>query len=318
MSYSTIALSEKPSTALVNSWGKYREFAITARKKKYRLTNWRYRVLILGVIGAVLGIACQETIRLELDISVWKYISTVLGGLSALSLGLATYFGKELVNPEHEREWIRLRSIAEALKSQSYLYVTNAPPYHQSDKDDRLLSETEKLLDKVSDLHRVMLTEEKKLEDILLMGMTVDKYLTNRVKGQINYYFPFAMIYANKIEKYKKIGLILGIIAVVLGVLGSTGWTAGWIAVISTMTSSIAAYAYASRYKYLIVSYQATGNRLEFLQTRWEISKKTDADTKERNQFIRDCEEAISIENGSWMAELTRQTPLKSKNLEDK
>ncbi len=118
--------------------------------------------------------------------------------------------------------------------------------------------------------------------------------------------------YINKMEKSKKIGLVLGIIAVILGALGSTGWTAGWVAVISTIISSVAAYAYANRYQYLIVSYQATGNRLEILKTRWEISGKTDADTEERNQFICDCEGAISIENSAWMAELTHKPSQKN------
>jgi hypothetical protein len=51
----------------------------------------------------------------------------------------------------------------------------------------------------------------------------------------------------------------------------------------------------------------ATGNRLEILKTRWEISGKTETNTKERNQFICNCKDAISIENSAWMAELTHK-----------
>ncbi|MGD2084731.1 MAG: DUF4231 domain-containing protein [Candidatus Aminicenantes bacterium] len=307
MSQSIIELPDQPNAALANIWGKYREFAATSRKKKKRLEIWRCRVLILGIAGAVLAVLCQETIRLKLDETGWDWIPGILGVLSALSLGLATYCGKELLNPRRVREWIRSRSMAEALKSQAYLYVTNTPSYDQPDKDDRLLTETEDLLSKVSDLQHEILTPEKKLEKILPNTMTVDRYLKDRVEDQINFYFSTATKYINKMEKTKKIGLVLGAIAVTLGALGFTGWTAGWVAVISTITSSIAAYVYAYRYQYLIVSYQATGNRLEILKTRWEISKKTETDTKERNQFICDCEDAISIENSAWMAELTHK-----------
>ena len=80
------------------------------------------------------------------------------------------------------------------------------------------------------------------------------------------------------------------------------------MAVISTITASIAAYAYANRYQYLIISYQATAKRLELLLTRWQASGKTDSDTEARNQFILDCEEAISIENSAWMAEMTKES----------
>lgn len=312
MSQSITELPDQPNASLANTWGKYREFAATSRKKKKRLEIWRCRVLILGIAGAVLGVLCQETIRLKLDETGWAWIPGILGVLSALSLGLATYFGKELVNPRQVREWIRSRSMAEALKSQAYLYVTNTPSYNQPDKDERLLTETEDLLTTVSDLQHEMLTPEKKLEKILPNTMTVDQYLKDRVEDQINFYFSTTTKYINKMEKTKKIGLVLGAIAVTLGALGFTGWTAGWVAVISTITSSIAAYAYANRYQYLIVSYQATGNRLEILKTRWKISGKTETDTKERNQFICDCEEAISIENSAWMAELTHKPAQKN------
>lgn len=109
--------------------------------------------------------------------------------------------------------------------------------------------------------------------------------------------------------------LILGITGAVFGVLclvtymvlnkSKWSWTAGWIAVINTVTASITAYAYANRYQYSIVSYQVTSNRLEMLNTRW----KTDADTGKRYQFIRDCEDDISIENSAWLSELIHKAP---------
>ena len=34
--------------------------------------------------------------------------------------------------------------------------------------------------------------------------------------------------------------------------------------------------------------------------------EKTDNDTRERNEFIRDCEAVISIENSAWMAEMAK------------
>ena len=88
--------------------------------------------------------------------------------------------------------------------------------------------------------------------------------------------------------------------------LGATGWTAGWVAFFTTITASIAAYAYASRYQYLIISYQATANRLELFRTRWQASGMTDSDVEQRNRFILDCEEAISIENSAWIAETAK------------
>jgi hypothetical protein len=300
-------MNDKGSFALAYAWEKYRVYAKTSRKRKKELMAWRFRVLILGIAGAVLGLLCQEAIRLELHQIIWNRLPTVLGCLSALSLGLATYFGKELVTPEQERRWIRSRSIAEALKSQAYMFLTDATPYNTSDKAERLLRETEELLESVRDLPHEGISEEEKLKGLPPGMVTVEDYIKERVDDQINgFYRPRSEAYTNKMQKFKRTGLLLGVIAIVLGALGSTGWTAGWVAVISTIIASVAAYTYAGRYQYLIISYQATMNRLELLRTRWEASGKTDKDIKERSQFILDCEEAISIENSAWMAELTK------------
>jgi multisubunit Na+/H+ antiporter MnhG subunit len=298
---------DKDNFALAYAWEKYRVYANTSRKRKAELTAWRFRVIVLGIGGAVLGVLCQEAIRLGLHEVAWNRLPTVLGCLSALSLGLAAYFGKELVTPEQERQWIRSRSIAEALKSQVYMFLTGTTPYNTDDKGGRLSKEAEQLLESVRDLPHESISEQEKVKGLPSRIVTVQDYINERVDDQINgFYRPRSKEYARKIEKFKTIGLLLGVIAIVLGALGSTGWTAGWVAVISTVTASIAAYAYAGRYQYLIISYQATANRLELLRTRWEASGKTDKDFQERNQFILDCEEAISIENGAWMAELTK------------
>ncbi len=298
---------DKDNFALVYAWEKYRVYAKTSRKRKSELTAWRFRVLVLGIAGAVLGVLCQEAIRLGFHEVTWDRLPTVLGGLSALSLGLATYFGKELVTTEHEHRWIRSRSIAEALKSQIYIFLTGATPYNTDDKAGRLLTKTEELLESVKDLPHESISEQEKLKGIPSHVLTVKDYIKERVDDQINgFYHPRSIEYAKKMERFKIIGLVLGIIAITLGALGSTGWTAGWVAVISTVSISLAAYVYAGRYQHLIISYQATANRLELLRTRWDASGKTDSDLMERNQFILDCEESISIENRAWMAELTK------------
>lgn len=298
-------VQDRDRVALKYTWGQYRVYAKTSRDRKKELTTWQYRVLILGIAGAIFGVLCQQSIPLKLYVNhIWQHLPTLLGALSALFLGAATYFGKEVVNPEQERHWIRSRSIAETLKAESYLFLTAVAPYNKDNRADILLEETKKLLESVSGLPHLNLSEEEKGFELPSGNLTTKAYIAQRVNDQINnYYRKRSDDYIDKIRNCKKVGLILGIIAIALGALGSTGWTAGWVAVISTISASIVAYVYAGRYQYLIVSYQATAHHLEFLRTRWEASGKTDADKDERDQFILDCEDAISIESNAWMAE---------------
>ena len=299
---------DKPNSALAYIWGKYREYALTSRKRKAELTALRFRVLIFGITGALLGTLCQESIRLGFnDISNLSGVPFILGLSSAAAIGLATYFGKELVNPYQEQSWIRSRSMGEALKSEIYLFLSNLPPYDTDNKPEKLIENAVELLKKVDDLPTEVISEEQKRDGLPTEDLTVEEYIENRVNNQINtFYRPGSDKLKQKMKHIKNIGLSLGVFAIVLGALGLTGWTAGWIAVISTIAASITAFAYAGRYQYLIISYQTTTDKLERLRALWESKGKTDTDTDERNEFIRECEEVISIENSAWMAEMAK------------
>lgn len=299
---------DKSNSALAYVWGKYREYALTSRKRKAELTAWRFRVFIFGITGAILGTLCQESIRWGFnDISNLRWVSFILGLSSAAAIGLATYFGKELVNPYQEQRWIRSRSVAEALKSEIFLFRSNSPPYDTDKKSEILIENVEELLQKVKDLPTEVISEDQKRKDLPKGDLTVEDYIQNRVNAQINnFYRPRSDELKRKMERNKKIGLSLGFFAVILGALGSTGWTAGWIAVIGTITASITAFAYAGRYQYLIISYQKTADQLERLRALWYSTGKTDTDTDERNKFICECERAISIENSKWMIEIVK------------
>ena len=296
------ANTQNLSKALEFTWGKYREYAATSGMLKSRLSKWRTTVLLLGIGGAIFGVLCQESIRLELD-NYWEHMSSSLGYISSFLIVIAGYFGKELVKPETERAWIRARSMAEALKSLSFLYVTETAPYDKSNKAQLLLDSTNNLMESAKDLSTVKISDEQKLKRLLPLRLDVDKYLALRVTDQIKYYGDKAQEYAKRMKNIRNVGFVLGLVAVILGVLGSTGWTAGWIAVISTITSSIAAFVYANKFQYLIISYQATGNRLELLKVSWEIENTTPTDKSKIQDFIKSCEQAISIENSAWMAE---------------
>ena len=86
-----------------------------------------------------------------------------------------------------------------------------------------------------------------------------------------------------------------------LGGVAVTGRTAGWIAALATLTAAVAAYLHASRYQYLIVSYQAAA-QLRALKTRWLILADRVGGAAVRDLLSRAFEDAISVENSAWMA----------------
>ena len=245
-------------------------------------------------------------------------MATAMGLASAILVGLAAYYTKELLAPEQEKRWVRARSAAEAFKSETHLFLTLAPPYDTPDAAQKLMKRVEALT--VDNVRTSAISPEEKRKR-LHQGppYTIDDYIKNRVQDQIDWYHDKADLNANNMARGRQISLGLGALAVVLGALGGLGNQLGqlgeagvlgaWVAVITTMTTAIAAYVYANRFQYLSVSYQATGRRLETLLTNWRISGKTDADKADRDQLILDCENVISVENSAWMAEWTEKAP---------
>ncbi len=66
----------------------------------------------------------------------------------------------------------------------------------------------------------------------------------------------------------------------------------------------------ASRYDFLVMSYHATARRLEDLVNDWR-SDGAPTDPAAWSAFVRACEDAISVENESWLAKWAEQQPAK-------
>ncbi len=287
------------NSALEYVWGLYRVYAATSRKQKSKLSKWRAAFLSLTCLGAVLGGVSQQLTGLHIS-----WLPRVAGGLSAVALAIAAYLGREALTRDRERHWIRARSAAEAFKSNAYLYITGTPPYNNGkDADDLILKKVQDLEGKISDLTAESLDEEKKRERIPSCPISVEDYIEKRVKDQIGFYDRRAAEHDKYLSLWSSIRLILGVISVALGVLigaGSSKLIGVWIAVISTAVSTIVAHLYAGRYSYLVLSYQSASRRLGRLLAQWNTSGRNQSD---KEQLIRDCEEAISVENSAWMAE---------------
>jgi len=293
------------------AWGQYRVWAATSRELKAVVSAWQFRVLTLFLVGAVLGALSKQTAGLGLSGGNWSWLAELFSWISAIALGLAAFFSKEILSTDRERSWVRARSAAEAFKSQVYMFLANIPPYDKENAVDILFNKTEELANSVKGLVAKTIPGDKKHEDIPSGPLSIEEYIELRVNDQIkNFYIPRVLEHEGVVKRGRTTGLVLGGIAVVLGVLGGSGFTkftAGWLPVISTATAAVTAHIYAGRHQYLVISYQATARQLERLLARWRASGKTDRDAIERTQFIMDCETAISVENSAWMAEWTKE-----------
>ncbi|HEV3468612.1 MAG TPA: DUF4231 domain-containing protein [Pyrinomonadaceae bacterium] len=297
--------------ALDYLWNQYRLWDNTSVKLRGGLSFWRRLTLVLAVLGAlaatlstqpfVTGLAGGE--QPPAGEAGWlSYTPWALGILSAVFLALTAFFTQKVLNPEQEAQWVRARAAAEAFKREAYLLAAHAPPY-----DAGLPLDTAKEINKsLGDLESLPPEEAKPAEPPPECPLTVDGYIASRLDEQVRWYRRRARDHRGTVNLVGGLTLGLGALAVVLGAV-SSDLTAPWVAVITTVMATLAAYLYAGRFQYMVVSYLATARRLEALRADWKTSGKTDADATERNQFILECEGILGAENKAWMTELNRR-----------
>jgi len=306
---STTILADKTSweSVLKNTWAQYRTWAITSRAYQNDVTRWRNVVLILSIAGAILGTLSQQT-TLWSVLKAPPLIATTFGLISGFALGLAAYFSQQALSPDPEAKAVRARSAAEAFKSEAYLLAANAPPYDTATTVAELTARTDRVREAVANLARKTITTAQETAGMPTDRLSVDDYIKLRIDEQIDtYYIPRARENAQKLALGKYLSLALGALAVVFGLLSSKyASIAGWLAVIGTITAAIAARQYSGRYQFLVISYQATIERLKWLKTEWALASKADP-TAAGKALIVAVEETISTENSGWMAEFTKK-----------
>jgi hypothetical protein len=295
MNHSTPAWSPAQAQALAYAWEQYRVWAATSRQKKTEIFSWKLRVLVLTIVGAILGAVSSRLSGIS-DPGAWS-----IGIAGGVFVALATYLSREILSPDQERRWIRARSMAETLKAEIFLFRTTAAPYDVADPAPKLMERVQEHLANVEDMQSATLSADEQRQGLPEGPLSLQDYIRERLDDQVeHFYWPRVQQYDRLMKRWRNVNLALGALATVLGVLGK--WTGTWVAVITTVTTAVAAYLYANRYQYLIISYQATARQLEFLKHQWVVDGAPEQDQEKRNQFLQACEEAISIENNAWMA----------------
>jgi hypothetical protein len=263
-------------------------------------------VLVLTVIGAAL-----ETLAASVSGEVGGVsLQTLAAGSGAVAFALVPFLSRSFLSPDDTRKWLRARSVSEGIKSEIYTFRAGAAPYDGADALAALQLKVRGIQDSARDIER-----ERTLAGTRTRpappALTPDKYLDSRVHQQINeYYRPKARENARLAQTFQTAGIVLaGIAAVLSGIVTVSGGKAlgSWIAVLTTVGGSVAAYAAGNRYDFQTSTFAATARQLEDLANAWTASAKP-FPSKEWSELVRGCEDAISAENRGWMAKLDERS----------
>lgn len=278
--------TSRPMNVIEAVWRDYRRWALTARKRKAAQDQARQITLWLGLIGAGLATWAGQ----PGDQGQW------LSLLSAASIALAAFFGRELLTPEKETDWAKCRMLAEALQRQVWLALMQAPPYHDAHARERLASQAEELAQGARlSPDAAVNTKDKPLPQ----AASVDDYIAQRLDEQIAYYRRAAAGHQRSLKNWKVVSFGLGGLAVLLGVVGSQCEAiAAWVPVITSASAAVLSIVQSGRYQSLLPLYQQTARQLELVRAQWQ-----DSPDKDVAQLVLEAEDIMSRENESWRTE---------------
>ncbi|MFD7663189.1 DUF4231 domain-containing protein [Streptomyces sp. NPDC059788] len=274
-------------------WDRQSVWSQAADQAKRAIKRARTVALVLGVTGACAGTAAAQ-------VMAWSdEAGKALAFLAAVTVGLVPLATKR-AGPQQVRDWTRLRSLSEELKSEIYTYLAHVAPYRDANPQV-LLDRTERVITDTSDL--VPRTLPFAPRPRALPAVTdVGSYLELRIASQIEeYYRPRAAQMSRRSAQVRRAELVLAATAAVLGgVSGAYGsdWATAWVATVTTVVAAVTAHAAASRYAYQEVEFSRTAMELESLTAR----RTEEADAATDDAFVEQCERVISAQNEGWMA----------------
>ncbi|RVM95935.1 DUF4231 domain-containing protein [Sinorhizobium meliloti] len=303
------------NAALKEMWRKYRGWSMRARILRDALDRWRLIVLSLTVAGAVLATLASQ-------LSIWigtpggegpyRVIPNIVSALSAVSMALAAYFGRSILDPTTERQWLRARALAETCKSESYRFATGTAPYDSVDAGQRLLEKLQQFLVSGADTPAVEVDEEEAIRALPSYPLSIDAYAEERVRDQIDcYYRPKAAENERKATSCAQWVQGISAVAAVLAALGAMSGERHfdiWVAVLGTVSAAIGSHALSQRFQRLAVAYRVTADRLAVRLAIWRITAATQPDGAAGHALVADVESILAAENEAWLAEFLKST----------
>ncbi len=284
------------------AWRRQKQWSERATRFKNALSYWRSFVLGLSIVAAVFGtvsgmVGSDHTFHLP---------STILAAVAA---AIAPILAKLRLGPEDTSRWVRARSASEAFKAEIYQFRTRVGDYSGEQATDNFSSAIERISKSVEDISSIPIPEPS-IDDDKLKDLSINEYLESRVMSQIHdYYRRKADEHAQKANIFRNLHLYLMLLGAVLGAVSAFVRIeiGPWIAVVTTITSSIMAHSAAGRHDELAIGFRATANRLEEITNRWKDKVLDDHPTLEqKTSLITACEDVISNENQSWHARFSK------------
>lgn len=291
---------------LETKWQIARNWAAEARQQKASHSRQTRIALGFAVLAAIAG-ALAATI----GVNGTEVSPLSVSGLFALTAGataaMSTFFGQHMMSEQSQTKWIIARATAENLQSECYRYAAKIGAYAVS-KD-----EAAKEFDaRTNEL--VKAAREKGIEPPAKVppsssrlsppeDMGAEWYAKNRLAEQQEWYLSRSEDHRKKARTARRLGLLFGMVAALLGFLGSV--TQGWLSITpfvgatTTIATVVALFASVDRHVFLASSYGGYAEAIASLLARFGEGLVG------KDDLVLEGETLLASEYAAWTARLS-------------
>jgi len=195
-------------------WQDQERWSKTASRLKKELIKWRLYATIAGITGAILETLAGTLTALNPDLRIPAGVIAIIG---AVILSTIPFITINKLSKERIGNWIRSRSVSEALKELIYKFLIKVTYSGSATALQEFIEETDNVKEKVKDLTIYCADIEPVRKDRPL-DLTINDYVIKRVDDQIEkYYRKNGKIKALAAKRLHGIEFGFGLFAVILG-----------------------------------------------------------------------------------------------------
>ena len=285
-------------------WRYHRQWSAAAGKAQKHLNGWRLANLALLVLGALTAAVTAQTWLTAAGLA-W------FAGVSAGFIALAGVIQGSALTPDKGSRWTRARAASEALKAETYRYLTGVQPYASVSRTEQLQAQLDVVQDRAGELgvdQQLAAVDSKPPPTI----STFRDYVDERARGQAAWHKKRIGEHERKARRLHAWQLAATAAGTALAALGGAvpGWhLSAWTAAATTIAAAFATHIAASQHQRTAASYAATADQLDRLVAAVDPGT---TDTDRRAQFVADVERVLATQNEGWTDLLSSSARKKS------
>ena len=289
-------------------WWQFRKMDATSVHAKSRWMRQK-RILLFPTLGVILLLPLGKALLPVFVSAQAALLIRVLTWLSGAAAALLAFIN-QIVGSEPSQPWIRARGAAETLRGEIFRFVGGAAPYDKKQDPQMLLERSQKILEPVSSLTTVNVSEREGKKGRPSCPADRARYLVERVDDQLAFFAQKAAESEHAALWVKRWTWFFGALVVVAGVSAPfVEGLDGWIVVITTLSATLATQLYLGRNEFQVALYQGAVSHLGFLKTTWLVAG--DAGLTQQSRYVGLFEDEIARVNGAWLMEWTRRPDTK-------